>query len=186
MPKTKNLTSEVRAIIADRHANGQSLTSLAMEFKIFRSTVASICAKIKQTGFSHDLKRSGRPTATSSREDRFLFRMQRRNPRASSRQMQHDFETQCGISVSAATIRNRMRSFGLKCRIAAKKCMISAANKQKRLKWAKKYKCFATEDFMKVMWSDETPIHLVQTAQQRRIRCFRKEVLFPGMTRPMV
>ena len=181
MPKNRNLSLEMRAVINDRHVNGQSLTSLADEFKVSRSTVARICNKMRKT--VHDLKRCGRPKVTSPREDRLLYRMQRQNPRASSKQIHMDNLASSGISLSTATIRNRMLSFGLKCRFAVKKCLISKVNKRKRYLWAKEHKNWTAENFSKVVWSDETPIHLLQTSQRRMLRCFQNEIFFPGMIR---
>ena len=88
--------------------------------------------------------------------------------------------------VSRRTVRRRMLSFGLRSRFAPKKPMISPANKKKRLIWAGNHQNWTADDFAKVMWSDETPVHLVQTFQRRLVRCFSSEIRSPGMTRPMV
>ena len=63
--------------------------------------------------------------------------------------------------------------------------MISAANKKKRLIWARNHQNWTADDFSKVMWSDKTPVHLVQNSQRRFVRFFSSEIRSPGMKRPM-
>ena len=48
--------------------------------------------------------------------------------------------------VSVTTIKDRLSTYGLCGRIAAKKPLLRAVNKIKRLNWAKKYICWTAED----------------------------------------
>ena len=56
------------------------------------------------------------------------------------------------------TIRRMLRSQGLRGRSRKKKPLLSAANKKKRLLFAKKYQSWTPEDWRKVIFTDETRI----------------------------
>ena len=69
-------------------------------------------------------------------------------------------------------------------RIARNKPLISLRNQAKRLKWAEKHKKWSISKWKKVIFSEETPGHMVQYHQERRVRCFRSQILSPQNIRP--
>ncbi len=131
-------------------------------------------------------QRSGRGRLTTEREDRLLRIMQRREPAAASRQMTQSFNAQTRLNISARTTRRRMVSFGLHSRVAARKPLISAANKRKRVQWAHQHRDWTIADWHNVIFTDEVPFSMIQTKARRYVRCLPAERHAPGMTRPMI
>src|SRR6266498_5488778 len=58
--------------------------------------------------------------------------------------------------VSVNTIRRTLYSVGLNNHIARRKPLISSKNKAVRLAWSLKHESWSSEDWVKVLWSDES------------------------------
>ena len=61
-----------------------------------------------------------------------------------------------GISISDRTVRKRLLENGRPARRPVKKQLLTETMKKKRYYWAKKYKHWTTEDWRKVVFSDES------------------------------
>ena len=62
--------------------------------------------------------------------------------------------------VTPQTIRNRLREFGLFARRPRKKPLLTKAQKEVRLAWAKAHQGWTVEQWMSVVWSDESSFKL--------------------------
>src|SRR5579859_2907172 len=96
--------------------------------------------------------RHNHPRKTTQHEDRYIERALMQNsflPLA-------DITNKIGLDISERTVRRRRSEAGLGSYIAAEKPGLTAENIYKRLEWAKKYKDWTTEDWKKVIWSDES------------------------------
>ena len=184
MPKVPDLTTIERGQIFALHDSGVSLSDLAVRYKCNRRTISRICSRYKTTKSFFNSKRSGRPKKFTDREDRALKNLQLKCNRLSSRAVAAQFTNQHNVSISSSTVRKRMKHFSLPSRIARKKPFISSANRTKRLNWCKAHKDWTPEQWNAVIFSDETPVHIVQNNQKRRIRCFKSELLKPNNIRP--
>ena len=79
--------------------------------------------KTHQTNTVKELPRSGRPRVTSQREDGALHRLVRRMPFATSPVLKRQWLPNSGLS--ARTVRNRLKSAGLKSRRVSKRPILS-------------------------------------------------------------
>lgn len=59
---------------------------------------------------------------------------------------------------------------GLRGCIAKKKPLLTARHRQLRLTWARAHRHWGVQEWSRVFFSDETPVHLVQTRQMRYVR----------------
>jgi hypothetical protein len=67
------------------------------------------------------------------------------------------------IDVSRDTIARTLESFGYAARIKVKKPGLSVKQRKERLEWARKHSSWTSEDWRKVVWSDETKFVLVNS-----------------------
>lgn len=72
----------------------------------------------------------------------------------------NDVRDNLGLSISPSTIKRRMNEAGLKGCPACKKPFISDRNRMKRLAWAKEHVSWSTDDWSRVLYSDESPFVL--------------------------
>ena len=89
--------------------------------------------KHTQTNNVKDLPRSGKPRVTSDRDDRALQRLVRRMPFATSPVFkQHRLPNK---RLSTRTVRNRLKSAGLKSRRVIKRPLLADRHRRTRLAW---------------------------------------------------
>jgi hypothetical protein len=77
-----------------------------------------------------------------------------------------------GIEASETTIRRTLRKFGFRRCVAWPKPLISWINRSKRLKWARDHLNWAREDWLRVIFSDESTFETRKRARQFVIRRF--------------
>lgn len=92
---------------------------------------------------------------TTPRDDAYLIRQSKTNPRKTSDALNTDLK-QKGIEISSSTVRRRLLAVGRRARRPVKKQLLTKAMKEKRYKWAKKYKDWTKEQWRKVIFSDES------------------------------
>lgn len=139
---------------------GYSLQQIALKLKCNRSTVSRTLARHRTSGSVDDMKKSGRPKLSTSRDDRALQRICLQNRRFTSSQLKREWEQASGVTSSARTVRRRLDDVGLFGRVARKKPLLTERHRQLRLTWAKERKDWGMEDWYKVVWSDESKFNL--------------------------
>ena len=103
-----------------------------------------------------------------------------------SRSITQRVNHQLHLNLAPRTIRRRLVEMGLPSRIAKMKPMISAANKQKWLEWARRHVSWTPQQWLNVIFSDEVPVSLIQTSQHRYVRFYSSKVNAPEMTRSLI
>ena len=96
--------------------------------------------KHQQTRSVQDCAGRGRKRKTRKRQDRQIVQQSLRNRRLTSSDLRRSLEEQNGVTVTARTIRNRLREVGLKGCVAAKKPLLSTVNHKARLTFARGHK----------------------------------------------
>jgi transposase-like protein len=159
----------VRIVALHNEAN-VTVTQLARDFDVNRRTVQRLLQKHQATHSVDDLPRSGRPTVSTLRDDRALVRMSSANPQQVSRQLRQRWHHEHGVQASVDTVKRRLRSVGLMGRIAVKKPLLTERHRIARLAWARERQHWTVEEWRNVVFTDESPIHLVATCQRRYVR----------------
>ncbi|ROL42715.1 E3 ubiquitin-protein ligase ubr3 [Anabarilius grahami] len=134
-----------------------------------KSTIYRFIKNFKERGSILVKKASGRPRKSSKRQDRLLKRIQLRDRSATSAELAQEWQ-QAGVSASARTVRRRLLEDGLVSRRAAKKPLLSTKNTRDRLIFCRKYSEWTSEDWGKVIFSDEAPFRLFGASGKRLVR----------------
>ena len=143
-----NLTNNQRLqIITLRKNTFRSVREIADDLNVTKSAVGRVVKSYEETG-SHESQKSlcGRHRATTEAEDRMIVRISKRNPHASSVDIQGEMSA-FGTNLSERTVSNRLTEAG---RSAYKPipCQVLTDNmKAKRLQWAKDH-----QDWTIDMW----------------------------------
>ena len=110
----RRISEAQRWQIIGMHTTGMSLKATGSQMGYHYAVVSRLVRKHTQTNNVKDLPRSGRPRVTSDRDDRSLQRLVRRMPFATSPVLKQHWLT--NRRLSTGTVRNRLKSAGLKSR----------------------------------------------------------------------
>ena len=134
------------------------------------STVSYTITRHLETGGNSDRKRSGRPKATTQSEDKFLRVNNLRDRRITGQQLQAQLNTGRSKEVSVSTVKRSLRDAGLTGRVAGRKPLQRWQNKKKRLSWAMKHRQWTTENWKKVLWTDESKFEIFGSSHRVFVR----------------
>lgn len=102
------------------------------------------------------------PRKTTEREDRYLLRAAKQFNEVPLR----DISKIVNIPVSKSTMSRRLHEVGYGRYIARKKPQLSSKNIEERLEWAQKHKDWMSEQWKKVIWSDETLLQVGHSSKR--------------------
>lgn len=159
MARKRELSNDVKLLIVKRLKSGISQRKVAKTFGCSQSTVCEIWKKYRLRNDVRNLPRSGRPRVTSSRQDRKLVDLAKSMRRCTSKQLNAEW-SKYGVKVCARTVRNRLNNKGYHFCKAKTKPYMTKKHKKNRLQWCKKYKCWSSDDWKKVIFSDESRVCL--------------------------
>jgi transposase len=109
----RRISEAQRWQIIGMHTTGISFKAIGHQMGYHYTVVSRLVRKHTQTNNVKDLPRFGRPSVTSDRDDRALQRLLRRMPFATSPVLKHWLPNR---RLSTRTVRNRLKSEGLKSR----------------------------------------------------------------------
>ena len=125
-----------------------------------RSTVSRVIQRQQESGdcTTHYANCGGQNKKFNERDLRHIKNLVVANPRASA----NDIKQQLGAAgdVGISTMKRAIIEAGCKTRKPCKKPILSEYHKQRRLAWAENHRDWTLEQWKKVLWSDETMIHL--------------------------
>jgi transposase len=122
---------------------------------ISQSCVQRSLKRIAELGSYSSRRRSGRPRITTAHGDRIIRRMSVAHPMASSSWIQAHLPE--SVSASRTTIKRRLHDeLGLKAYRPAKKPSLSPKNVRDRLEFCRRHRHWTTDEWSKVLFSDET------------------------------
>ncbi len=164
MAKTKELSKDVRDKIVDLHKAGMCYKTIAKQLGEKGTRVGAIIRKWKKHKIIVNLPWSGAPCKISPRGVSMIMRTVRNQPRTTREDLVNDLKT-TGTIVTKKTIGNTLRREGLKFCSTRKVPLLKRAHVQARLKFAND----SEENWVKVLWSDETKIELFGINSTRRV-----------------
>lgn len=172
MAPVKELSRDVRKLIVQYLKDGMSQRQVARLVKCAQSTVCDVWKKYLSTNSINNLLRSGRPRATSNRQDRKLIQLAKTMRRSTSKQLNAEW---CNykVNVSDRTVRNRLNEHGFRWCKAKTKPRLTTQHKKARLKWCKEHVNWEFDDWKKIIFSDESRICL-GTGDNKRIFVWRR------------
>jgi len=169
MGKKGSLSEAQRAQIVILRQEGYTERAISERLSVSKTAVHQAVVKFKNCGSYSDCTRSGRPRKTTRRNDILIERCVVKPPTCSAKKIRAELG-ETGSRISRRTNSRRLTDeFGLKSRKPARKPRLASAMKLKRLQFAKKYKDWTSQQWSRVLFSDETTIQQF-TSRKRTVR----------------
>ena len=103
-----------------------------------------------------DLPRLSKPLKLTSRDQSYLYRKVRQDPKISYRELAEGFTNTPGnASFSRWTVRRCLNKKGFDCYVAARKSLLCVSDRLRILKWCRERLHWSVEDWVKVIFSQD-------------------------------
>lgn len=146
---------------------GRTQEQVAGVFGVARMTICRLWRRFTTTGSVSDAPRSGRPRVTTPREDRYITRTHRLNRFQPATETASSLPN--GRQVTSQTIRNRLRSVGVRSRRPFKGPTLTPDHRRRRLDWARTHVNMGIRWWNGVLFSDESRFLLRRVDGRRRV-----------------
>lgn len=185
MPKTKEISLDLRKRIIDAHKAGEGYTKLSKRFKVSRTGVRGIIQRYKDSHTLQNKPGRGRKRKISERLERQLVRNMSRDPRLTVKTLVNDLATR-GIIVSRKTISRALHRNGLRGCRPRKAPLLKKRHLQARLQYARDNLDRDYSYWKRVLWSDETKLELFGHRDTAYVWRKKGEAFNPKNTIPTV
>ena len=167
--KFPKLNDFQKGVIVQARLNGVTIKQLATDMKISTKTVNKWWKQYNEGGNLGRKEGSGRPRKTTEADDKHILLSVKRNRRISIKEIKEN----CNLNgVCDNTISSRIKESGeYNSYWLGKKPWINKKNRRLRMLWAWKHRKWTTQEWDKVIWSDESPFVLRFNGRQR---CWRR------------
>ncbi|CAF2982116.1 unnamed protein product, partial [Rotaria sp. Silwood2] len=169
----KSISDIKRAQAVALREVGLKYAEIASQLKISQHCAKEAVPRFRTHGTYQDLPRSGRPRKISQRAARYLKRLTQGQNRRSSRLITQALHMSLSQPVSTKTVRRQLHILGYKYRVKRKKTILTITQKQKRLAWCQQHKDYTIEDWMNIIFSDETTYYVLQ--RKKKIMVWRTD-----------
>jgi len=173
IPPVKRLdwTPKKRAIAVTLRSEGYSLREIAHKIGggATLSGICKLCKWFEGTNTETTAKGRGRNKCTSEKTDRRIVRQALKNRKSTANEINRILQDS-NVKVSDRTVCRQLVSARLKARIPRKRPYLNEKQRKKRLTWAKAHIHWTTDEWKKVLWSDETKIFIFSSDGVRYMR----------------
>lgn len=173
MPPVKRLdwSPKKRAIAVTLRSEGYSLREIADKIGggATPSGIRKLCKRFEGTSTVTTATGRGRKKCTSEKTDRRIVRLALKNRKSPANAINRVL-LDSDVNISDRTVRRRLVSAGLRARIPRKRPYLNEKQRKKRITWAKEHILWTTDDWKKVLWSDETKISIFGSDGVRYVR----------------
>lgn len=145
--------------------SGLSMAKVARQMKVAKSSISRLASKVRKVGNERALKNlpgQGRKPKASLGDWKRIVRMVKKNPFITALKIKEKLK----LDLSVRYIQNMLHENGYPARKAAKKPLLTPAMIDKRLKFAQDHLDWTEDDWMKVMFSDESTFRLIRGTQK--------------------
>jgi transposase len=163
MEKMEMTRQEKRAQVVALKNQGISNHEIAVTTGLSVRGIQKIFSTVKDTNSFKDRPRCGRPPKLTDRNKRTIVRMLKKKETSTATAISKALRTPHQIEVSPDTVGRALKSLGYACRIKKKKPKLTEKHKKARLAFAKKYESWTSEEWKKVIWSDESKFNLLNS-----------------------
>nr|CAH7764583.1 unnamed protein product [Callosobruchus chinensis] len=140
---------------------GLSRHQIATRLNVVRSTVSRTIRSYEETREVNSRPRTGRPTVSTRREDRYIAQLARRERSVTVPALRSQFQRTFNRVISTATIRRRVLASGLRCRRPSRVLLLTARHRTARLQWARAHQDWLLPQWRNVLSSDESRFGLI-------------------------
>ena len=117
----KNTTFEQQQLVVFHHSKGKSCQQIASMLKMKKTTVWNIIRRFRDEDRQELRQQSRRPKVLTAREENYVIRKVKRNPRLSAPKIAAQLELEIGKKVHPETIRRVLRGTSFHERVARNK-----------------------------------------------------------------
>jgi transposase len=167
---TKPLSPTTRQGIIYLKEKGKTTREIA---KIVGCSPSSVSRVSCGTSPSSPSTRSGRKRKLDGHDERYISRLATTGKCETAPQLQRELRDNAGISVSRDTILRTLRRNNINSRFKKKSPQLDKKHKRARREFDKSHKMWTSDQWAKVIFSDETRICV--SGSGGRARCFRRE-----------
>uniref|UniRef100_A0AAZ3QWR6 Transposase Tc1-like domain-containing protein n=1 Tax=Oncorhynchus tshawytscha TaxID=74940 RepID=A0AAZ3QWR6_ONCTS len=151
---------------------GMRTADVARDINCNVRTVRCLRRRYRETERTADRPRSGRPRVTTPAQVRYIRTSHLRDRYRMATTTARDTPGNHNPSISAQTVRNKLREVGLRaCRPVVSQ-VLSRHHRQQRHLWTQTHSCWTRQDWQKVLFTDELRFYL--TRGDGRIRVYRR------------
>ena len=173
----KPIKNETRIEILTIH-NHMKLTNrdIAKRLNVSEKCVRTTIKNKTRFGIVGDSPRSGRPKKLSCRDESWLYRQVRFNPKMSIQDLTSDFNSRAsGVGVSIETVRQALSKKGIGSYTATRKPLLSKKDMRKRKKWCAERLHWGTTEWSRVIFSDESNFEVINRKSKVIVKRLRNE-----------
>jgi transposase len=180
----RRISEAQRWQIIGMHTTGMSFIAIGRQMGYHYTVVSRLVRKHTQTNNVKDLPRSGRPRVTSDRDDRVLQGLVRRMPFATSPVLKQNWLP--NRRLSTRTVRNRLKSAGLKSKRVIKLPLLADRHRRSRLAYGLARLGCNLRTWRKIHWSDESRFLLHVIDDRMRVWRHKNTAYTPRNIQPTV
>lgn len=170
----QQLTDFERGRIIGLREAGWSYRDIAARVGRNATTIMRAWRQWSEENRAHRRPGSGRPSTTTPRDDRHLYRMCVADRTATSTVLAQQWGAAVGRRMSASTVRRRLISRGLMARVPLLRIPLTQNHRRLRLQWAHQHQQWQAE-WQQVVFSDESRFNLQHHDGRIRVRRHRGE-----------
>lgn len=168
----KYLTDYEKGKIQGMKDCGIGVTQIALTMKRNIRTIMRLLKKARDLSPGHCpavKPKTGRPRKVNAHGLLVMKKAFQKSPRKTLKHLKLDHPQLFG-DVKVRTLNLACtRDLNMRARVAKKKPLLTATHKRKRLEFARKYRNWKTEQWKKVLWSDESTFR-VNSESQKKVR----------------
>ena len=131
------LTLDARFRAIEMLQGGATQADVANQFGVHRHTVQSLWTRYQVMGLAHDRSGSGRPGASSQRQDVYIRGVHLRNHYQSAEATAQIIPGRC--RVSGRTVQNRLRAHGIRPHRPCVRPLLLLRHRRARLQWSQNH-----------------------------------------------
>jgi len=172
----KAVSTEIKQRIIGLYIGGFKPSEIARTLKsVSRSCASRTIQKFKLTGSTADKKRSGRPRVTSLTDDNTIYRIARKNPKFSAKEIAQEINLALENHISRQTVNRRLIDRRLCCYVAARKPLLKPSDRLKRLKFCRAILRMTNYEIRRIIFSDESNFTVLNRKNRVLVRRHHNE-----------
>ena len=125
--------------------------------------------RVRDTGTVDEMRRSGRPKATTAVDDRYVRISARRNPESNATMLNNPFRAATGRRDSTQTVRNRLHDAQLHSRCPWRGPQLTPRHHAAWYRWTQKHAEWTRQNWHKVLFTDKCRIGLQPDNRWRHV-----------------
>lgn len=176
----KELSDYEKGFIDGAKAGGMKNVAISELLEVTESCIRGYCKRRTSRGTHSRASPSGRPRVTTPREDRSIMREVKKNRRITLDELQ----VECSLQhVSPDTISARIHDLlDFQSYWTDLKPRLTKQHKENRLKWATEHLGWTSEQWERVLWSDESPFTVRFQGRERVWRGANERYIVEAIT----